>query len=161
MKKISIVISRVLLFSFIILLVACQSPKDKTSSWSSSSGEVRPGPKTGKAVLALLGKARQASKTGSLSVAESHLERALRIEPQNPTLWLYMAKLRLYADKSTESIELAKKAIALSARGGVASRRDRNSLQADSWRVIAHAYLKLHMLENAQKAQEKSNSLSN
>jgi len=160
MKKIFKVISRVLLFSSIIVLVACQAPKDKTSSWSSSTGEVRPGPKTGKAVLALLSKARQASKAGSLSTAESHLERALRIEPQNPTLWLYMAKLRLYANKSTESIELAKKAIALSARGGVASQRDRNSLQADSWRVIAHAYLKLDMLENAQKAQETSNSLN-
>lgn len=161
MKKTYLIIVRALLLSLIMSLVACQAPKDKSSSWSSASGEVRPGPKTGKAVLALLSKARQASKTGSLSTAESHLERALRIEPQNPTLWLYMAKLRLYAGKSIESIDLAKKAIALSARGGVASTRDRNSLQAESWRVIAHAHLKLNNLEKAHKAQEKSNFLDN
>lgn len=92
MKKLKHHIVRPLFFILAASLIACQAPKDKTPGWTSDSGEVRPGPKTGKAVLALLGKARQASKKGSLSAAESHLERALRIEPQNPTLWLYMAK---------------------------------------------------------------------
>lgn len=160
MKNLYRLVTRILFWGFIISLAACQAPKDKTSGWSSASGEVRPGPKTGKAVLALLGKARQASKKGSLSSAESHLERALRIEPQNPTLWLYMAKLRLYAAKSAEAIDLAKKAIALSARGGLASREDRDSLQADCWRVIAHAHLKMNNVEKAQKAQVKARSLT-
>ena len=160
MKKITRLIIRTLLFSLAISLIACQAPKDKTSGWSSASGEVRPGPKTGKAVLALLSKARQASKKGSLSSAESHLERALRIEPQNPTLWLYMAKLRLYAAKSKEAINLAKKALALSSRSDSSSRQNRGSLQADCWRVIAHAYIKINDLEKAQKAQDKANSLS-
>lgn len=160
MKILYRLIIRVSLFALAISLVACQAPKDKDSGWSSASGEVRPGPKTGKAVLALLSKARQASKKGSFSSAESQLERALRIEPQNPTLWLYMAKLRLFAAKPSEAINLAKKALALSARGGIASSDERNSLQADCWRVIAHAYSKMNNIEKAQKAQEKSNSLS-
>lgn len=159
MKKLCRLAFRTLLITIVISLAACQAPKDKTPSWSSASGEVRPGPKTGKAVLALLSKARQASKNGLLSSAESHLERALRIEPQNPTLWLYMAKLRLFAEKSLEAINLAKKAIALSARGGTASSEERDSLQADCWRVIAHAHLKMNNIKKAQKAQEKSNSL--
>lgn len=160
MKKLNIFIIRTLLLCLSLILVACQAPKDKTSGWSSASGEVRPGPKTGKAVLALLSKARQASKKGSLSSAESHLERALRIEPQNPALWLYMAKLRLYAEKSKEAINLSKKALALSSRGGKSSRRERDSLQADCWRVIAHAYLKMNMPKKANKAQDKVNSLT-
>ena len=137
MKNLNPFIIRALLFSLAISLIACQAPKDKTSGWTSASGEVRPGPDTGKAVLALLNKARQASKKGSLSTAESHLERALRIEPQNPTLWLYMAKLRLYAAKPQEAINLA-----------------------NSWRVIAHAKLKLNNPKAAQKAQDKANSLN-
>lgn len=160
MNKLNLFIIRTLLLSLAISLIACQAPKDKTSGWTSASGEVRPGPKTGKAVLALLSKARQASKKGSLSLAESHLERALRIEPQNPTLWLYMAKLRLYAAKSKEAINLAKKALALSSRDGTASRANRRSLQADCWRVIAHAHLGMNNLKDAQKAQDKANSLS-
>jgi len=150
----------ILLITLSISLLACQAPKDKSQGWTSASGEVRPGPKTGKAVLALLSKARQASTKGSLSTAESHLERALRIEPHNPSLWLYMAKLRLFAAKSKEAINLAKKALALSSRGGTASRESRRSLQADCWRVIAHAQQKMGNLKKAQKAQDKAKSLS-
>ena len=160
MKNFKPFIIRTLLFSLAISLIACQAPKDKKPGWTSASGEVRPGPDTGKAVLALLNKARQASKQGSLSTAESHLERALRIEPQNPTLWLYMAKLRLYAVKPQEAINLAKKALALSSHDSSASNATRRSLQADSWRVIAHAQLKLNNPKAAQKAQDKANSLN-
>jgi len=160
MKITKLFIVRILLISFAVSLTACQAPKDKTPGWTSASGEVRPGPKTGKAVLALLGKSRQASKKGSLSTAESYLERALRIEPQNPSLWLYMAKLRLYAGKSKEAINLAKKAMALSSRGGKASRSSRRSLQADCWRVIAHAQQKMGNSRKAQKAQAEANTLS-
>lgn len=160
MTKSKLFTLRIILLTSLLSLIACQAPKDDTSVWSSDSGEVRPGPKTGKAVLALLKKSRQASTAGSLSAAESHLERALRIEPQNPTLWLYMAKLRLYAAKSKEAINLAKKALALSSRGGNISRASRDSLQADCWRVIAHAHQKMGNFDKALKAQNKAKSLT-
>ena len=150
----------VLLLSFIVSLIGCQAPKDKGAKWTSDSGEVKPGPKTGKAVLALLNKARQASKKGALNTAESYLERALRIEPQNPTLWLYMAKLRLYAAKSKEAINLAKKALALSSHGRFDGQISRESLRADCWRVIAHANQKMGNFKKAQIASDKAKSLS-
>ena len=77
MKTLKTYLAYALTLTFVLSLTACQAPKDKTPGWSSKSGEVRPGPKTGKAVLALLKKARHASKQGSLSSAESHLERAI------------------------------------------------------------------------------------
>ena len=160
MKNLKYYLVRSLFVTFMLAISACQAPQDKTSDWSSASGEVRPGPKTGKAVLALLSKARQASKQGSLTTAESHLERALRIEPRNPTLWLYMAKLRLYAGASNEAINLAKKALALSSEKGTVSRVNSRSIQSDCWQVIAHAYHKQGNLQRAQLAQEKSKSLS-
>jgi len=158
MNKSKHFVLRFLLLIITLALVACQTPTDKTSGWTSASGEVRPGPETGKAVLALLSKSRQASKKGELSTAESHLERALRIEPRNPTLWLYMAKLRLYAAKSKEAISLAKKALALSS--SLPTRDSRRSLQADCWRVIAHSHQKMGNLKQAQIAQDKAESLS-
>lgn len=160
MKSLTALIIRVLTITLIISLTACQAPKDKTPGWTSESGEVRPGPKTGKAVLSLLKKARLASKKGAFSSAETYLERALRIEPQNPNLWLYMAKLRLFAAKSLEAINLAKKALALSTRGNTLSRSSRQALQADSWLVIAHAHQKMGNFKEAQKAQDKAKSLS-
>ncbi|MDH5395838.1 MAG: tetratricopeptide repeat protein [Gammaproteobacteria bacterium] len=156
MKIISLNITFVFTLALLFLVSACQqAPKEQSADWSTSTGEVRPGPKTGKAVLALLSKARQASNAGSLAAAESHLERALRIEPRNPTLWLYMAKLRLYAEKSKEAINLAKKALALSSSG-----REHESLRADCWRVIAYAYQKQGNLEQARIAEDKAKSIS-
>ncbi|MCW8899666.1 MAG: tetratricopeptide repeat protein [Gammaproteobacteria bacterium] len=160
MKTFNSYFAHIITLILVLSITACQAPVDKTPGWTSESGEVRPGPKTGKAVLALLNKARQASTKGELSTAESHLERALRIEPQNPALWLYMAKLRLYAAKSKEAINLAKKALAMSSRESNLTRSSRKALQADCWLVIAHAHQKMGDLEEAQKAQDKAKSLS-
>lgn len=150
---------RIILFSlFVISLTACQAPQQKETGWTSATGEVRPGPKTGKAVLALLAKAREASKRGELMTAESQLERALRIEPRNPTLWLYMAKLRYFSNKFNEAINLAKKALALSS--GASSGVNPNTLRADCWRVIAHSYMKLGDSRQAKIAEDKADSIS-
>ena len=156
MKKLKPFTLRTLFIAMLLSMAACQAPKEKPPGWSTATGEVRPGPKTGKAVLALLKQARQASTKGSLDTAESHLERALRIEPRNPSLWLYMAKLRLYAGKSKEAVNLAKKALALSSKG----RGSSDSLKSDCWQVIAHAYQKQGKFAQAQQAQEKAKSLA-
>jgi tetratricopeptide (TPR) repeat protein len=158
MKNPRFIIHFFLLIVFTFTITSCQAPKEKEAGWSSVSGEVRPGPKTGKAVLALLSKARQASTSGQLATAESHLERALRIEPRNPTLWLYMAKLRLFGEKYTEAINLSKKALALST--GAPSEVNINELRSDCWRVIAHSYQKLGDIEQAKMAEEKASNSS-
>ena len=150
---------RIILISVVVFsLNACQAPKEKEPGWTSGSGQVRPGPKTGKAVLALLAKAREASKRGELATAESQLERALRIEPRNPTLWLYMAKLRFFSNKYNEAINLAKKSLALSS--GASSEVNPNALRADCWRVIAHSYMKLGDVQQAKIAEDKADSIS-
>lgn len=140
---------RIVYFLLAVTLAACQAPPQQApSTWSSPSGEVKPGPKTTKAVLALIRKARQASKDGKLAKAESHIERALRIEPRNASLWLYMSKLRLYASKLPDAIQLAKKAMALG--------QSDDKLRMDAWLVIAHAYLAEGKREQAEYAQEQA-----
>ena len=116
------------------------------------SGEVRPSRQTSRPVLALLDRAQAAAGRGDLQVAEVQLERALRIEPRNATLWHYMAKLRLHQGRLDQAAGLAAKSNSLD--------RDNNaSLQADNWRIIAHARYRNGDVEGAKAAQQRADAL--
>ena len=113
--------------------------------------QIRPSPETSKAALALLAKARQAANEGQLSVAEAQLERALRIEPQNAVLWHYMAKLRLHQGQISQAAGLAAKSNSLD--------QGDPQLQADNWRIIAHARYQKGDKAGAQDAQRRAEQL--
>ena len=113
--------------------------------------QIRPDPQTSKAALALLGKAREAAQDGNLTVAEAQLERALRIEPQNAVLWHYMAKLRLHQGQLSQAAGLAAKSNSLN--------RDNVQLQADNWRIIAHARYQKGDKAGAREAQRRADEL--
>ena len=114
--------------------------------------QIRPAPQTSKAALALLSKARVAAQEGNLTVAEAQLERALRIEPQNAVLWHYMAKLRLHQGQLSQAAGLAAKSNSLN--------RDNNvQLQADNWRIIAHARYQNGDKAGALEAQQRADEL--
>lgn len=113
--------------------------------------QIRPSPQTSKAALALLAKARQAANEGQLSVAEAQLERALRIEPQNAVLWHYMAKLRLHQGQISQAAGLAAKSNSLD--------QGDPQLQADNWRIIAHARYQKGDKAGAQDAQRRAEQL--
>ena len=64
-------------------------------------------------VLALLSQAKQQEKSGNPEKAAAVLERALRIEPNNPQLWYRLALLRLQQGKLDLAKSLAAKSSAL------------------------------------------------
>jgi tetratricopeptide (TPR) repeat protein len=113
---------------------------------------VLPDTGTSKAALRLLSQAQQAAQAGQLDVAEARLERALRIEPRNAVLWYYMAKLRLHQGQYSQAAGLAAKSNSL-------DKGDR-MLQADNWRIIAHARYQTGDVKGAQHAQQKAAELS-
>jgi len=115
---------------------------------------IYPSPKTSPAVVDLLNQARDATQQGQLQRAEVLLERTVRIEPRNATLWNYLAKLRLHQARFQEAIGLAAKSNALSSR-------DDDKLKADNWRIIAHAHYQQGDMGAAQKAQMKADALLN
>ena len=84
--------------------------------------------------------------------AEARLERALRIEPRNAALWYYMAKLRLHQGQYSQAAGLAAKSNSL-------DKGDR-ILQADNWRIIAHARYQNGDIAGAQRAQQKAAELA-
>ena len=98
-----------------------------------------------------MAKARQAANEGQLSVAEAQLERALRIEPQNAVLWHYMAKLRLHQGQLSQAAGLAAKSNSLD--------QEDLQLQADNWRIIAHARYQKGDKSGAQEAQHRAEKL--
>ena len=118
-----------------------------------SRQKIRPQPGTSKAVLALLANARTAALQGELARAESFMERALRIEPRNAVLWHYMAKLRLNQGRLKQAAGLAAKSNSLNSSN--------KTLQADNWRIIAHARYQSGDIVGSKQAQHKVDELMN
>jgi uncharacterized protein HemY len=68
---------------------------------------------------------------GDLPAASSTLDRALRIEPNNPLLWIELGRLRLAENDAHQAESCARKALALASG-------DRDT-QARSGRLLADA----------------------
>jgi hypothetical protein len=74
----------------------------------------------------LLEQSRAQRAAGSLPAARASLERALRLDPNNPTLWIELGELELQTGNATQAATLARKAMTLAGRDGrVAARAER------------------------------------
>jgi Flp pilus assembly protein TadD len=64
----------------------------------------------------LLEQSRAHRAAGSLPAARASLERALRLEPNNPTLWLELGEVELQTGNTAQAATLARKAMTLAGR---------------------------------------------
>jgi len=135
--------------------IAPKSPTDEIDTIIPGGQQIRPGAATSPAIRHLIEKARQASKRGRMSQADSFLERAIRIEPNNPLLWHYLAKLQLYQGHYQRAEGLAAKSSSLLQNSG------RGRLLADNWRIIAHSRQFQGDTAGARRAQARASELSN
>lgn len=62
------------------------------------------------AVMDLLAQAKQNNEYGEYALAESALERALRIEPRNPYLWFELAVVHKWQGQSAQAKSFAQRA---------------------------------------------------
>jgi predicted Zn-dependent protease len=83
------------------------------------------------AVIALLDRAQTDTDAGQREAAGASLERALRIEPRNPWLWLELAQVRLAQGEYAQAITLARKSNSFAGR--------QLRVQAANWQVIGQA----------------------
>ena len=81
--------------------------------------------------LALLQQSQRAVGEGNLDEAIAYVERAIRMNPKDPELWLRLAELQLSADHPASAAQVAQKAIALSGSG--------TEVQRKAWLVVADA----------------------
>lgn len=109
-------------------------------------------PTLGAASRALVGQAQTQLATKNYAVAASSLERALRIEPDNPLLWIELGKVRLAEGNYVQAENMARKAVSMSVNAPRA--------QSSAWRLIAESYRARGKNIEAQEAQSRADSLN-
>ena len=105
-----------------------------------------------RAVVALLDRAELDSRAGKREEAGASLERALRIEPRNPWLWLELAQVRLAQGQYAQAITLARKSHSFAGH--------QPRLQSENWQVIGRARVAQGDKAGAEQAFKLANELA-
>src|SRR4026209_2670611 len=109
-------------------------------------------PTLGAASRALVGQAQTQMATKNYAVAASSIERALRIEPDNPLLWIELGKGRFAEGNYVQAENMARKAVSMSVNAARA--------QSSAWRLIADSYRARGKNIEAQEAQARADNLN-
>ncbi|HKQ13242.1 MAG TPA: hypothetical protein VJT80_07385 [Steroidobacteraceae bacterium] len=109
-------------------------------------------PTLGAASRALVGQAQTQVATKNYAVAASSIERALRIEPDNPLLWIELGKVRQAEGNYVQAENMGRKAVSMSVNAP--------RTQSTAWKLIADSYKARGKNIEAQEAQARSDSLN-
>jgi len=101
---------------------------------------------------ALVSQAQAQRRKGDLPGATVSLERALRIEPNNPLLWIEMGRLRMDQRNYPQAESMGRKALSMAVGD------DRT--QSSAWQLIGDSYKARGKNPQAQAAYEKAKALS-
>lgn len=101
---------------------------------------------------ALVTQAQSQVAAKNYSVAASSLERALRIEPDNPLLWIELGKVRQAEGNFLQAENMGRKAVSMSASAPKA--------RSAAWRLISESYRSRGRNLEAQDALDKANSFA-
>jgi len=101
---------------------------------------------------ALVNQAQAQRQRGDLPGATVSLERALRIEPSNPLLWIEMGRLRMDQRNFPQAENMGRKALAMSVGD------DRT--QAVAWKLVGDSLKARGRNPEAQAAYDRSEALS-
>jgi len=106
----------------------------------------------GPATTALVAQAQRQAGGGDYGPAAATLERAVRIEPDNPLVWIELGRVHLSEGNAAQADALGRKALAL-ATGDPAA-------QASAWRLIADSLRARGRDTDAYDAERRAASLS-
>ena len=101
---------------------------------------------------ALVNQAQAQRRNGDLPGATVSLERALRIEPNNPLLWIEMGRLRMDQRNYVQAESMGRKALSMAVGD--------NRTQAAAWQLIADSLQARGKNPQAQEALERAQELS-
>jgi tetratricopeptide repeat protein len=105
----------------------------------------------GPAASSLVTQARTQAGGGEYGQAAATLERALRIEPGNPLLWIELGRVRLAENNAAQADAMGHKALALAAGDAGA--------QAAAWHLIADSLRARGRDPEAAEAEGRANTL--
>jgi len=106
----------------------------------------------GAASTALVSQAQSQRKRGDFPGATISIERAMRIEPNNPLLWIEMGRLRMDQANFPQAESMGRKALSMSVGD------DRT--QSLAWQLIADSFKARGKNPQAQDALERSKALA-
>lgn len=106
----------------------------------------------GTAASALVAQAHTQAGSGEFAAAGATLERALRIEPDNPLLWVELGRVQMQEGNAPQADAMGRKALAL-ATGDPAA-------QAAAWRLIADSLRARERNPEALEADRHAASLA-
>jgi predicted Zn-dependent protease len=101
---------------------------------------------------ALVSLSQSQRKKGDLPGAASSLDRALRIEPSNPLLWIEMGRLRMDQRNFAQAEAMGRKALSMSVGD--------NRTQSSAWTLIADSLRARGKNPQAQEATERAKELA-
>jgi tetratricopeptide (TPR) repeat protein len=105
----------------------------------------------GGAASALVTQAHARAAAGDYPAATATLERALRIEPDNPLAWTELGRVQLAAGNAAQADNMGHKALALASGDP--------SAQAAAWRLIADALRAQRRNQEAVSASARAEAL--
>jgi len=105
----------------------------------------------GGAASALVTQAHARAAAGDYPAATATLERALRIEPENPLAWIELGRVHLAAGDPGQADTMGHKALALASGDP--------SAQADAWRLISDALRVRGRNQEAADASARADTL--
>ncbi len=103
------------------------------------------------ATNALVQQAHTQAHAGAFAPAAATLERALRIEPENPLLWIELGHVRLSENNPSQANAMGHKALALATGDPQA--------QSSAWRLIGESLRALNRNDEAAEADRKAGAL--
>lgn len=134
---------------------ATPAPGPGTAAPAAPERPAAPPPKQfrlGAATTALVGQAHAQAQGGDFGQAATTLERAQRIEPDNPLLWIELGRVRLGENNAAQADAMGRKALAL-ATGDPAA-------QGAAWRLIADSLRARGRNGEAAEADQRAQGLS-
>lgn len=108
-------------------------------------------PTLGAASRALVSQAQIQLASKNFAVAASSIERALRIEPGNPLLWIELGKVRQTEGNYSQAENMGRRALSMSVNAPRA--------QSAAWSLIADSYRARGKNPEAQEAQARAEQL--
>lgn len=100
---------------------------------------------------ALVEQAQSQTQAGNFPVASGAIERALRIEPSNPLLWIELGKVRQAEGNYPQAEAMGRKALSLATGDARA--------QASAWRLIAESLRARGRAPEARQAEAAAETL--
>lgn len=108
-------------------------------------------PVLGPATRSLVGQAQVQLASRNYAVASSSIERALRIEPDNPLLWIELGRVRQAEGNYVQAENMGRKALSLAANAPRA--------QSQAWNLIGDSYRARGRNDEAREAHMRAEQL--